>query len=308
MVLRKKISKINQFNELGEQTIVNNEFNLDFDDLGQRLEALNTSLESLKHDISDYIDQNDGQNTTHYHFDRQLLGILGEVAGVKQDVAASQTYIEQLHDLIQIITRITASLDLKFVIDEVLDTALQLTGGERAIIFLTHAEGHKVEIQAARNWQGMKLGKEDLSISNSVVQDVIATHQPVITTDAQSDLGIRKTDSMVMNELRSIIALPLMVRMHLIGLLYLDSRISHGLFNEENFPIMAAFANQVAIAIENAHQYAQVHNFLQKTHHELMNISIEINEESVAKKVEEITTSPLFAKLQSFKQNSSSDE
>ncbi len=283
---------------------MNDEFNLNFDDLHQRLTSLNASLEILRHDVSEYIDQNDGKNTTHYQFDRQLLGILGEVASVEQDVAASQQYIEQLHDLIEITARITTSLDLEFVIEEILDTALQLTGGERAIIYLTHTEGHKVEIQAARNWQGTNLAKEDLSVSNSVVQDVIATRQPVITTDAQSDLGIRKTDSMVMNELRSIIALPLMVRMHLIGLLYLDSRIAHGIFNEDNFPILSAFANQAAIAIENAHQYAQVHNFLQQTHHELMQISIEINEESVAKKVEEITTSPLFAKLQSFKNTS----
>lgn len=281
------------------------EFNLDFDNLNQRLTTLHASLETLRHEISGYIDQNDGKNTTHYHFDRQLLGILGEVASAKQDIGASQVYIEQLHDLIQITIRITSSLDLEYVIEQVLDTALQLTRGERAIIFLAHAEGYKVEIESARNWQGIDLEKEDLSISNSVVQDVVATRQPVITTDAQSDLSIRKTDSMVMNELRSIIALPLIVRMHLIGLLYIDSRISHGIFNEDNFPILTAFADQVAIAIENAHQYAQVHDFLQQTHHELMKISIEINEEAVAKKVEEITTSPLFAKLQSFKQDSS---
>lgn len=285
--------------------MISNDFDRNSEELTERLSVLRTSLEALRRDISEYIDKNKGDNTTHYYFDRQLLGILGEVAIVQNDVLASETHIDHIHDLIQISARLTSSLDLEYVIEEVLDTALHLTGGERAMLFLTHAEGHKVELQAARDWSQKNIIQDELSISNSVVQDVVATRQAVITTDAQADLSIKKTDSIVMNELRSIIALPLMVRTHLIGILYLDSRIAHGVFNEENFPILNAFATQAAIAIENAHQYAQIQGYLQQTHHELLKLSIEINEEAVAKRVAEITASPLFAKLQTFKHNPS---
>lgn len=279
------------------------DYNLNLNDVTERLEVLRTSLEALRRDISEYIDQKQGDNTTHYYFDRQLLGILGEVATVQNDVLASETHIGLMYELINISARLSSSLDLDYVVEEILDTVLHLTGGERAILFLTHAEGHKVELQAARDWEQRNLAKDNLSISNSVVQDVVATRQAVITTDVQKDLRIQKTDSIVMNELRSIIALPLIVRAHLIGILYLDSRISYGVFNEENFPILNAFATQAAIAIENAHQFAQIHTYLQQTHHELLRMSVEINEESVAKRVEEITTSPLFSKLQSFRSN-----
>lgn len=285
--------------------MVADESTLNIENITERLEILQTSLEALRRDIGEYIDQNDGDNTTHYYFDRQMLGILGEVAATQTDVLAIETQVAQLNELIRTSALITSSLELEFVLEEVLDAIIQLTGAERSMIFLTHAEGHKVALQAARDWQQNTLDEGELTISNSVIQDVVATRQPLITTDAQSDLRFQKTASVIMNELRSIIALPLVVRAHLIGVLYLDSRLSHGIFNEDNFPILMAFANQAAIAIDNARQYAQVRSFLQTTHHELMQIAIEINEESVSKRVEEITTSQLFLKLKSFKQNPS---
>jgi sigma-B regulation protein RsbU (phosphoserine phosphatase) len=58
--------------------------------------------------------------------------------------------------------------------------------------------------------------------------------------------------------LKSIITVPLTTSGKILGVIYLDNRQVKGLFNEENFELLKAFATEAAISIENAKLYAQV--------------------------------------------------
>jgi class 3 adenylate cyclase len=52
--------------------------------------------------------------------------------------------------------------------------------------------------------------------------------------------------------LRSIICVPLAIKARTIGVVYLDSRVAPGLFSPADPDLLTAFANQAALAIENA--------------------------------------------------------
>jgi len=54
--------------------------------------------------------------------------------------------------------------------------------------------------------------------------------------------------------LRSIVCVPLKVKSVVTGVIYVDNRIRTGLFTERERDLLAVFANQAAIAIENARQ------------------------------------------------------
>ena len=62
--------------------------------------------------------------------------------------------------------------------------------------------------------------------------------------------------------LRSILCVPLKAKTELIGVIYADNRIRSGIFKEADKELLTVFANQAAIAIENARLFASVRRTL----------------------------------------------
>lgn len=79
--------------------------------------------------------------------------------------------------------------------------------------------------------------------------DLIKRHKPVIIPDIQLDSHFEKFEET--NYIRGWMAIPLFARDKIVGFLNLDSR-TPGFFNEELAAIAQTFANQAAIAMENA--------------------------------------------------------
>jgi signal transduction histidine kinase len=103
------------------------------------------------------------------------------------------------------------------------------------------------------------------------VQEAVENAQPVLTTNAQIDPRFSAQESVVGYHLRSIVCVPLHVRGQVIGALYLDNRMKEGVFCEDDLPTLNAFANQAAVAIENARLYT-------------------VTDQALAARVEELTT------------------
>ena len=81
---------------------------------------------------------------------------------------------------------------------------------------------------------------------------VFETGEPIVTTDAQQDPRFNINLSVRALRLRSIICVPLAIKARTIGVVYLDSRVAPGLFSPHDPDLLTAFANQAALAIENA--------------------------------------------------------
>ena len=58
--------------------------------------------------------------------------------------------------------------------------------------------------------------------------------------------------------MRSLIRVPLRLKEQILGALYVDSHVAEAKFNEESQNLLHAFADQAAIAIENARLFDEV--------------------------------------------------
>ncbi|MEK7784010.1 MAG: adenylate/guanylate cyclase domain-containing protein, partial [Chloroflexota bacterium] len=92
----------------------------------------------------------------------------------------------------------------------------------------------------------------------TIMDRVAQTGEPVVTTNAQEDPRFGKQESVVAFNLRSILCVPLKMKGELTGVIYADNRVRTGLFNERDRDILVAFANQAAVAIENARLFENV--------------------------------------------------
>jgi putative nucleotidyltransferase with HDIG domain len=86
-----------------------------------------------------------------------------------------------------------------------------------------------------------------------------------LTTNAQEDPRFGGQKSVVEHNLRSILCVPLKLKNETIGVIFVDSRVYSGLFEENDLEILSAFADQAAVAIDNARMFDK----LQKANIEL---------------------------------------
>lgn len=160
----------------------------------------------------------------------------------------SEQYLTALLDISQ---KINSIQDFDELLSSVLDIALEQLSAERGFILLKEDEGDELIARAVRNMQSEKLA-EMADISHSTVQKVQETSQPILTFDALSDDRFDAAQSIMLHKIRSIACVPFLLREKLLGLLYIDSRNEKARLTKQSLAFLQAFANQAAIALENA--------------------------------------------------------
>lgn len=158
---------------------------------------------------------------------------------------------------------INSSLEIDEVLTIVMDNIVQLTKAERGFLMLRDEKGEMV-IRTGRNWEMESVNSSELTVSRSVVGRVIGTGEPIVTTNAQEDQRFIGQESIVAFNLRSILCVPLKVKNDLIGVIYADNRIRTGIFAESERNLLVAFANQAAVAIENARLFSSLKQTLEE--------------------------------------------
>ena len=156
---------------------------------------------------------------------------------------------------------VNSSLQLDDVLRIVMDTIVRLSGAERGFLMLNNNQG-ELSIHIARNWEQESLDASDSALSRTVVNRVLAEGQPILTTNAQQDPRFDDQESIISLNLRSILCVPLLLKESIIGVIYADNRLREGLFTETEKNLLAAFANQAAVAIENARLFESVRQTL----------------------------------------------
>lgn len=156
---------------------------------------------------------------------------------------------------------VNSSLEVDEVLQIVMDTIIRLTGAERCFLMLKN-EQDELTMRIARNWEKGAVDPSEFAISRTIINQVAGNGEAVLTTNAQQDPRFTGQQSIVAYNLRSILCVPLKVKSALIGVIYADNRIRSGLFTQKDRDLLIGFANQAAVALENARLFASVRKSL----------------------------------------------
>lgn len=182
--------------------------------------------------------------------------VAGRLGGLTNELTGRQIELRQLRALAQTTALINSTLDLSTVLNQVMDTVIQLTGAERGFILLKNLATGELEFRVARGIDRAQLGEDEFKVSSSVLNQVITTGEAVRTENAGNDPRYEGHASVVLHALRSILAVPLVVSgatgSEIIGAVYCDNRVLVGLFKEHEMNLLRAFADQAAVALQNA--------------------------------------------------------
>jgi len=148
---------------------------------------------------------------------------------------------------------LSSSLEVDVVLRKVMDRVISLMKASRGFIVLVDATG-TMSVKTSGGDADPEKAKEFLG-SRTVIEQVVTSGQAVVSTDASLDERFKGQQSVILQNLRSIIAVPLVTKGNVIGAVYVDNPFRAAIFEEKDKEFLQAIADLAAIAIDNARQY-----------------------------------------------------
>jgi len=158
------------------------------------------------------------------------------------------------HLLYELARDLSSSLELDIVLRKVMDRVITLMKASRGFIVLVDPVTGTMSVQMSSGEADPEKTSSFLG-SKTVIEQVVATGQAVISTDASLDDRFKGQQSVILQNLRSIIAVPLVTKDKVIGAVYVDNPFRAAIFEEKDKEFLQAISDLAAIAIDNARQY-----------------------------------------------------
>jgi transcriptional regulator with GAF, ATPase, and Fis domain len=181
----------------------------------------------------------------------------GESERAARPVASADPFADgRLARLLEVLKRLASETDLDRLLERITDCAIELSGAERGFVLLTDEDGGGLLPRTVRD--AANPDDPHVAFSRSIAEAVLIDGEPILTVDARSDQRLSEYLSVHKLMLKSVACLPIRGRSGTVGVLYLEHRMRRGRFGEADLDLLLAFADQAAIALENARLLASL--------------------------------------------------
>ncbi len=173
------------------------------------------------------------------------------------DVEALRGDYEKLRIAHELSQKLSVGTNLDDLLQKIVDETFQLIKADRAVILLVDADTGQLEPRYVKQ----KREGEEIQLSTSILDEVRNKKRAVLSSDAMLDERFKASKSIIMQGIRSTMAVPLLYADHLVGVMHMDSTLTTGAFKEKDLTLFQGIATQAAVAIEN-------HRLAKKIEHE----------------------------------------
>jgi GAF domain-containing protein/CheY-like chemotaxis protein len=161
--------------------------------------------------------------------------------------------LEELKTLYSISQEIALKLEVKVILQKIMESAVELLGAESGTIALWDNRKQNYAIAIVHRLPELLIGREFFPPWNGVVGEVIAKKSPVLYKDYEHHPNrIKELDAYHFKE---VLGVPLIVREMIIGTMVIGSSDPEVRFQQKEIDLLYNFAHQAAIAIGNAKLY-----------------------------------------------------
>ncbi|MBI4826257.1 MAG: sensor domain-containing diguanylate cyclase [Nitrospirae bacterium] len=165
--------------------------------------------------------------------------------------------LKQLNTLIEMTALVTSSLDSSVVNKLAIESAIRLLGVEAGSLLLLDHNAGELFFEVAVGEKCDEINSVRLKKHLGIAGWVAEHSEPVLIHDVSSDMRFYNgIDEISGFKTRSMVCVPVRDKDKIIGVLQLINKID-GNFDIDDVMILQTFANQVAIAIQNAALYQE---------------------------------------------------
>jgi signal transduction histidine kinase len=170
--------------------------------------------------------------------------------------AQSGKSLAKLEWLIEISRSLNSTLDLRPLLQRIAVAAQQLTETEASSILLLDRKSGQLYFEAATNLPGIR--SIVVPMEGSIAGLVVQTGKPIVVPDVREDPHFyRQADEQSDFNTRSILAVPMVVRGNVIGVLEVVNKLEEAEFTREDVEMLTVLGGQAAVAVQNALLFQQ---------------------------------------------------
>jgi sigma-B regulation protein RsbU (phosphoserine phosphatase) len=190
--------------------------------------------------------------------DRTTSGLLEAIEGARtkpEEItsAATATAKTRHGDLLALISKVgitlLSSATLNETLEQIVSLVFEAVPADRCLIMMRDAANEDLRVAVARLRD--RVGDVgEIRVSRNVLDEVVMRGKSVLTSDAQHDPRFA-SGTVVLQGVRSVLAVPLGVADKVFGIIYADSPIAEGRFTEDHLKVLTTLASVAAIRVEN---------------------------------------------------------
>ena len=160
--------------------------------------------------------------------------------------------LKRLQTMCQVSTALGAIRDQSQLMQKILDCLLDIfPAANRAFILLRESHSQNLIPVGVKQRHGEQGPKEDLALSQSIIQEVLTHKRSILSVDAMDDDRFSQKASIIDLSIRSMMCAPLLVGDELMGLIQVETHHSHQPFMPEDLQVLTGLSSLVAIAVKN---------------------------------------------------------
>lgn len=187
--------------------------------------------------------------------DRTTSGLLEAIEGARtkpEAIVAARS--AKQGDLLALISKVgitlLASASLNETLDQIVSLVFEAVPADRCLLMMRDDSNEDLRVAVARLRD--RVGEVgEIRVSRNVLDEVVIKGKSVLTSDAQHDPRFA-SGTVVLQGIRSVLAVPLGVADKVFGIIYADSPIAEGRFTEDHLKLLTTLASVAAIRVENA--------------------------------------------------------
>ncbi len=186
--------------------------------------------------------------------DRTTSGLFEAIEGARTQDESSGPRPAKQSDLLALISKVgvalLASVTLNETLEQVVTLVFEAVPADRCMVMMRDAKNPELKVAVARlRDRAGEVG--EIRISRSVIDEVVTNGKSVLTSDAQADPRFMG-GTVMLQGVRSVLAVPLGVGANVFGIIYADSPLSDNRFTEDHLKVLTTLASVAAIRVENA--------------------------------------------------------
>lgn len=168
----------------------------------------------------------------------------------------NQRKIIEMDTVHKISKAMSARLSLEEVLRMIIDLATSVLDAKYASLMLIEEESNELTIRVSNGLSPEIMKKVRIKVGSGIAGTVAYEGKPYLSTDIENDPRFKKNSNPKF-ETKSFICVPVKLGDKVIGVLNINDKKNHEIFNDDDLHLLTILANQAAITIENSRLYQQ---------------------------------------------------
>ncbi len=206
-----------------------------------------------------------GENSDFSEEDVDLINFLSNKIGSEIEnarlVSERNQKILELDSLIRATELINSTLELKVLLDVVMQLAMKMLSAEAASLLLLDEERQQLYFESAQGEKGERIERTYLTRGEGIADWVVHAGKDALVPDVSKDQRFcKKMDRFSGFETKSILCVSLKVKNRVIGVTEVINKVGKGSFTSADLVLLKTLSSQAAVAIEKVKLYRKLNN------------------------------------------------